>query len=86
MGNVERQTIYNKRGLQVTRALDPTVSHGAKHSPPGHNIQKSEGPQATGENPSEIHFSKVKSYPNEEFSIPIMTIFNVDSNCVHPRF
>ena len=28
----------------------------------------------------------VKSYPTEAFSIPIIMIFNVDSNYAHPRF
>ena len=26
----------------------------------------------------------VKSYPNEAFSILVLMIFNVDSNCIHP--
>ena len=58
---------------------------GAKHSPPGVKIVKSEGPHARGPRPSEIKISKIKSYPNEEFSTATLTIFNADSNCVHPR-
>ena len=60
--------------------------HGAKHSPPGDIIGKSGGPHATGENPLELQISKVKFHLNEEFSILIIMIFNVDSNYVHPRF
>ena len=80
-----------KRGLRVTRA--PAVnqgswwdSYGAKHSPPGDKFQKSRHPRARGPRPSEIQISKVKLYPNEEFSTATLMIFNVDSNCVHPRF
>ena len=36
--------------------------------------------------PSEIQISKIKLYPNEEFSTATLMISNVDSNCVHPRF
>ena len=43
------------------------------------------GKSSTGENSSEIKFPMVKSYPNEEFSVSITMIFDVDSNCVHPR-
>ena len=60
--------------------------NGAKHSLPGDIIEKSEGPPIAGGGPSEIQISEMKLYPNEEFSIQIRMIFNVDSNCVHPRF
>ena len=71
-----------RRGGSVTR-----VDHnGAKHSPPGHKFQKSRCPHASGPRPSEIRISEIKSYPNDVFSIPTLMIFNVDSNCVHPRF
>ena len=60
--------------------------HGAKHSLPGDIIQKSEGPPVAGGGPLDIQISEIKLYPNEEFSIPIRMIFNVDPNCVHLRF
>ena len=34
--------------------------------------------------PSDIHFLKIKLYPDEAFSILIIIIFDGDSNCVHP--
>ena len=65
---------------------EPNNKNGAKHSPPGDKFQKSEGPPASGPGPSEIQISKVKSYPNEEFSTATLMIFNIDSNYVHFRF
>ena len=59
---------------------------GAKHSPPGSKFHKSRHPPASGPGPSEIRISKVKSHPNEAFSIDTLIIFDVDSNCIHPRF
>ena len=38
------------------------------------------------ERPLFTKFHIVKSYSNEEFSIHIIMIFDVDSNYVHPRF
>ena len=59
--------------------------YGAKHSPPGDKFPKSWGPHATGEQPSEIHTSEIKSNPNKKLSIHIISL-NVDSNCVFIRF
>ena len=61
-------------------------SRGMKHSPPGDKFQKSGDLPVSGPEPSEIQISKVKSYSNEAFSIPTNIFFNVDSDCVHPRF
>ena len=44
------------------------------------------GPHATGEQPTEIQSSKIKSYPIESFSILTLMIFNLDSNCIFPGF
>ena len=51
----------------------------------GHNW-KIKGPHPTGQNPSEIQISPSKLYSNEAFLISTLMMFNVDSNCVHPRF
>ena len=60
--------------------------NGAKHSPPGGKFQKSGGPHASGGVTPFHNVSLVNSNPNDEFSIQTMMIFDVDSNCVHPRF
>ena len=52
---------------------------GAKHSPPGSRIQKSEGCPVARGGPPEIKIPMVKSYPNGAFSILTMMIFDVDS-------
>ena len=65
---------------------DSSSLTGAKHSPPRDKFQKSGGPRARGPKPSEMQISEIKLYPNEEFSTATLMIFNVDSNCVHPRF
>ena len=60
--------------------------NGPKHFRAGSNFQKSDHPHATSKTPPKIQMSEVKSHPNEEFSAAIIKFFDVDSNCVQPRF
>ena len=86
-GLFSRSLIFNDF-YWISRVVRRTLlqgTSGAKHSPPGDTFQKSQGPPANWERLIFTKFPIVKSYPNEEFSIPITMIFNVDSNCVDPR-
>ena len=72
--------------LEGTQYIHNMVKRGAKHSPPRDKFQISGDPPIAGDGPSEIHISKIKSYPNETCSIPTVMLCNVNSACVHPRF
>ena len=65
--------------LPDRRALQNLPGYGAKHFPPGHKSQKYGGPPASGPRHPGNRLPKVKSCPNESFSILVLMIFNVDS-------